>query len=112
MTSITDVSLADQRRVLRERLQAQRQLIADQLGPAPEVNGGFPRSKTMRFMTGRPAVAATLLAELAALLVGARYVKSMTAVLAVAKIVRSASITKRQRPPAPRASDSEAPPIS
>jgi hypothetical protein len=48
MTSTTDLSLAEQRRVLRERLRAQRQLIANRLGPPPEANGGYPRSKTMR----------------------------------------------------------------
>lgn len=109
MTSTTDMTLAEQRQALRQQLQAQRRLIAGQLGPAPEGNGAYPRSKTMRFLTRRSALAATLLAELVALLVGARYVKSMTAVQAMARIVRSASIAKRRRPPTSRKSDSESP---
>jgi len=112
MTSNTDLSLAEQRRVLREQLQAQRQLIANRLGPAPESNGGYPRSKTMRFLTQRSALTAVLLAEFVALLVGARYVKSSTAVRAMARIVRSASIAKRRGPLVTRKSDSEAPLIS
>ena len=112
MTSTTDLSLAEQRRALREQLRAQRQLIADRLGPAPEANGGYPRSKTMRFLTQRSALTAVLLAEFVALLVGARFVKSSTAVRAMARIVRSASVAKRRQLPASRTSASEAPPIS
>jgi hypothetical protein len=100
MTSTTAITLVDQRQALRQRLLAQRQLIADQLGPTPVVNGGYPRSKTMRFLTQRTGLAVTLLAEFAALLTGARYVKSMTAALAVARIVRSVSVTRPRGPPA------------
>jgi hypothetical protein len=91
MTSTTDVPLIEQRQALREKMQAQRQLIADQLGPAPEANGSYPRSKTMRFLTRRPGMAVAMLAEFAALLVGARYAKSLAAILALARIARSAS---------------------
>lgn len=73
MTSIADISLAEQRQVLRQRLLAQRQLIAHQLGATPAVDGGYPRSMTMRFLIRRPALAARLLAGLATLLVGARF---------------------------------------
>lgn len=74
MNSSTDVSLIEQRQTLRLRLLAQRQLIAHQLGPTPEVNSGYPRSMTMRFLTRRPAALATrLLVEFASLLVDARF---------------------------------------
>lgn len=94
MTSTTDVPLVEQRQALREKMQAQRQLIADKLGPAAEANGSYPRSKTMRFLTRRPGMAVALLAEFAALLLGARYAKSITAALALARIARSASRAK------------------
>lgn len=105
MTSITDVPLGEQRRALRERMRAQRRLIAEKLGPAPATSSGYPRSRTMRFLTQRPGLAVTLLAEFAALLVGARYAKSMTAVLALARIVRSASGAGPDGPPAERVSN-------
>ena len=77
--------------MLREKMQSQRQVIAEQLGPGPEANGGYPRSKAMRFLTSRPGLSATVIAELAALVMGARYAKSVTAALALARIVRSAA---------------------
>jgi len=74
MNSSTEVSLVEQRQTLRLRLQAQRQLIAHQLGPTPEVNSGYPRSMTMRFLTRRPAaLAIRLLLKFASILVGARF---------------------------------------
>jgi hypothetical protein len=74
MNSSTDVSLVEQRQTLRLRLQAQRQQIAHQLGPTPEVNSGYPRSMTMRFLTRRPAALATkLFVEFVTMLVGARF---------------------------------------
>lgn len=91
MTSPPELPLAEQRRALREKMREQRQLIAEQLGPAPDANGSYPRSKTMRFLTQRSGLVATLLAEGAAFLVGARYAKSMTAVMALARIVRAAA---------------------
>jgi len=75
MTSIADISLVEQRQGLRRRLQVQRQLIANQLGPTPRIDSGYPRSMTMRFLMRRPAMAAKLLAGLATLLVGARFFK-------------------------------------
>lgn len=91
MTRPTEVPLAEQRHALRERMREQRRLIAGQLGPAPEAGGGYPRSKTMRFLTQRSGLVVTLLAEGVALLVGARYAKSMTAVMAMARIARAAT---------------------
>lgn len=67
MTSTTDVSLIEQRQTLRQRLLAQRLLIMRQLGP-PSVEGGYPRSMTMRLLTRQPALASRLLLAAAALL--------------------------------------------
>ncbi len=98
MTTLPGVSLDEQRRLLREKIRSQRQLIAEQLGPEPETNGGYPRSRTMRFLTGRPGLSVTVLAELAALFMGARYSKSVTAAMALARIVRSAAGNGSGRP--------------
>jgi hypothetical protein len=94
MTSITDASLVEQRQMLCRQLQAQRQLITQQLSPTPEVNSGYPRSMTMRFLTRQPGLATGLFGELATLLVGARYIKSIISVIFLARIVRSASTSK------------------
>ena len=72
MTSTSNISLGEQRLTLRQRLQAQRQVIADQLDPARIIVSGFPRSKTMRFLMQRPTLAATLAVGLVTLLVGLR----------------------------------------
>jgi hypothetical protein len=84
-------SLAEQRLALRERIRAQRQLIAEKLDPASGDRRSYPRSNIMRFMIKRPGLSVTLLAELAALLLGPRYAKSIAAFMAVARIVQSAS---------------------
>jgi len=55
MSSITDTSLVEQRQSLRRRLEAQRQVIAQQLGQGSGMNGSYPRSRTMRFLTQQPA---------------------------------------------------------
>jgi hypothetical protein len=68
MNSITDTSLAEKRRSLLRRLQAQRQVIALQLGPGSGMNSSYPRSRTMRFLTERPALIIRLLIGLATLL--------------------------------------------
>lgn len=91
MTSPPELPLAEQRQALRERMREQRRLIAEQLGPGPDGAGGYPRSKTMHFLTQRSGLVVTLLAEGVALVVGARYAKSMTAVMALARVVRAVS---------------------
>jgi hypothetical protein len=68
MSSITDPSLVEQRQSLRRRLQAQRQVIAQQLGQESGINGSYPRSRTMRFLTQRPALIIRVLVGLATLL--------------------------------------------
>jgi hypothetical protein len=102
MTTAASDSLDEQRRVLREKMRAQRQLIAKELGPEPEDNRGYPRSKTMRFMTSRPGLSVTVLSELAALALGARHAKIVTAALALSRIVRSAAGNGAARPRGPQ----------
>jgi hypothetical protein len=68
MTSITDTSLVEQRESLRRRLQAQRQVIAQQLAQESAMNASYPRSRTMRFLTQQPALIIRLLVGLATLL--------------------------------------------
>ena len=65
MSSITDSPLVEQRQSLRRRLQAQRQVIAQQLGQESGMNGSYPRSRTMRFLTQQPALIIRLLVGLA-----------------------------------------------
>ena len=67
MSSITDTSLVEQRQSLRRQLQAQRHVIAQQLGQESGMNGSYPRSRTMRFLT-QPALIIRLLVGLASLL--------------------------------------------
>ena len=68
MTSSADTSLVEQRQSLRRRLQAQRQVIAQQLAQESGMNASYPRSRTMRFLTQRPALIIRLLVGLATLL--------------------------------------------
>jgi hypothetical protein len=68
MSSTTAISLVEQRQSLRRRLQAQRQVIAQQLGPESGMHGSYPRSRTMRFLTQQPALTIRLLVGLATLL--------------------------------------------
>jgi hypothetical protein len=68
VSSITDTPLVEQRQNLRRRLQAQRQVIAQQLGQESAMNGSYPRSRTVRFLTQQPAPIIRLLVGLATLL--------------------------------------------
>ena len=93
-----DVSIEEQRDALRKRMQLQRQVIAEKLGPPPEADTGYPRSKTMRFLTRRPGLALTVFAELMALFVGTRHAKAVTAATALSRIVRAAAGNGARRP--------------
>jgi hypothetical protein len=66
MSSPADISLLEQRQSLRLQLQAQRQVIARQLGPDSAINGSYPRSRTMRFLTRQPVPLIRLIVGLAA----------------------------------------------
>lgn len=68
MSSTIAISLVEQRQSLCRQLQAQRQVIALQLGPESGRHDSYPRSRTMRFVTQRPAAIIRLLAGVATLL--------------------------------------------
>lgn len=74
MTSPRDLSLAEQRQLLRLQLQTQRAIIAAQLEPKEVENNTYPRSMIMRFLTQQNG--ATMLAEGAAVFLGAHWLKS------------------------------------
>jgi hypothetical protein len=105
VTPQADGPIEQRRQALRERIRAQRSLIAEQLGPPPEADGSYPRSKTMRFLSRSPAMAVTVLAELAALIAGTRHAKAATAVMAISRIVRSAAANGSGRPRAEQTRD-------
>ena len=89
MPLVETVPLAEQRQALRQKIRSQRQLIARQLGPDREVNTAYPRSNIMRFFVQRPGLGGKLVAELATVLIGARFIKSMGAAIGFAKRVSS-----------------------
>lgn len=74
------------RNELRAQLQAQRQALIQQLH-AEDTNPHYPRSMTMRFL--RHQSGAKVVAEVATVLLGARILKSLTSVFAVAKILQA-----------------------
>ncbi len=105
MKSFDKPTLIEQREILRRKLLTQRILIARQIDPSPAESNVYPRSMTMRFLTQRPELALKLLAEFAAMMVGARFFRSMNTALAVARILKSASVTREQRLSAPTTVD-------
>jgi hypothetical protein len=60
-------SLSEQREALCRQLQAQRELIAQQLGPGIATPTAYPRSMTMRLLGQRPGTIVSLLAGAATL---------------------------------------------
>jgi len=64
-------SLSAQRHVLQQRLRAQRQEIIAQWGASADTEPHFPRSATMRFLSGRTGL--KILTELAVRQLGVRY---------------------------------------
>ena len=104
MSRRDEPSIEERCRELRGRLQAQRNVIAEQLGP-PDDDHGYPRSKLMKFLTRRPGVAITTIAELVALFAGARHRRAVTAALAISRIMRSSAFNggTRTRKPGPLA---------
>lgn len=85
----SNMPLAQQRLILRKKIRAQREVLAYQMGPAPEAHRDYPRSMIMRFFTQRPGLAAGMLGKLATLVLGTRLLKSTGAAMAVATVVRS-----------------------
>ena len=87
--------LVEEREALCEQIHRQRAVLAQQLGPMAEVRGDYPRSTIMRFFTQRPALAASMLGKVGALILGARFFKSSGAGIAVASLLQSV-MTKRR----------------
>lgn len=87
-----DMPLCEQREALRHLMRKQRQLIAYQFIEATTVDDAYPRSMTMRFLKQHSS--AKLLAEVATMLIGARYFRSITKALALARIVKTISSKK------------------
>lgn len=79
--------LVEERLALQQRLLAKRQLLAQQLAPKPARSGDYPRSVTMRFLTGHPALANQLLFEGASLVLGVRLVRSLTRSVTLVRLV-------------------------
>lgn len=74
MTSNSKIPLADQRQILRQRIQAQRAVIAAQLTRDEIAEQSQPRSMLMRFLTQQNGL--KIAAETAAVVVGTRWLKS------------------------------------
>ena len=78
-------SLLEQRVALRAQLRGQRQEVAEQLFES-KAGGRFPRSMTMRLLIDQPALATRLVA----LIAGARFAGSVSALLIVVLVLRAA----------------------
>lgn len=89
MNAATRELLAERRRLLRARMQAQREQIARRLGPMRPLGEDYPRSRTMRFLSERPSLAIGLLAALATLTAGTRVGRPLGAIVAAARVARS-----------------------
>ena len=68
MSADAQRALDGQREALCAQLQAQRQIIARQLGGETGVGGSYPRSKTMRLLTHQPELVIRAISGLASLL--------------------------------------------
>jgi hypothetical protein len=91
-TALTDISLQQQRLVLRQQMASQRLVIESQLGPLPTENSRlYPRSKIMRFLTPRPE----LMKKILGLVIGASFIKSMPRILSIVKFLYSSSKPRR-----------------
>lgn len=83
-----EVSLAVQRENIRRKIHAQRELIQTRLGPETGEKSLYPRSNIMRFFTQRPGLATKLAMQVAGMFVGARVLKSVSAAIGFAKMLR------------------------
>ncbi len=64
----------EQRKALRQQLQTHRRILISMVNPAPEAcKDRFPRSMTMRMLTGKSTMVMLILAEVLPLLL-ARYI--------------------------------------
>ena len=67
MKTALPLSLSEQRQALCGKLQAQRERIAQQLGPGAAAPRAYPRSMTMRLLGQRPGMIVSLLSGAASL---------------------------------------------
>lgn len=88
---------------MRLRIQTQRRLIVHLLETNPPSDDSYPRSMTMRFLTQRPALAAFVLAQIAARLLGARYFRSLSLALAVGKLLHGVLLAPKESLSSPKA---------
>lgn len=86
MTTHIDISLAEQRELIRRQIHAQRLVIAEKLEEHPAQTSGY-RSMVMRFLTQQSG--AKIAAEVATLALGTRMLKYITSALALAKIIKN-----------------------
>lgn len=82
-------ALKRQRLMLRSRLSSQRRVIMQNLGPADAEARGYPRSRTMRFLSEHPDLVRKLLGQGALLALGGPVIKSLVSALAFAKLLRA-----------------------
>lgn len=92
MNPLIAPTLLAQRQALRRKLFLQRLRISHLLAPA---GNQFPRSMTMRFLTQRPALAMSLLAEVGLLVLGPRLLRSLSSGLLLARILRATAAGNR-----------------
>lgn len=100
MTTDTAVSLAGQRRALREQLKAQRRALARELAAADDIGDGYPRSVTMRWLIREPELVGKLVGQIA----GARTAAALPVVLLLVRLLHSTLVVRsvRQRTDPPR----------
>jgi len=84
------VSLEEQRHLLQQQLRAQRQHILLQLDPPSGISDHYPRSMTMRFLSGRKGL--VLLTQLAAWRLGSHL---PAAILATKTFIKLFSAKKK-----------------
>ena len=95
MTTPTTPTLEEQRLKLRQQLLEQREQIARQLEPTPPANNGYPRSKTMRFLTRWPVVRSGVVAGAARFLTGGRLAASLVTAVTLVQAVRGRRSARR-----------------
>jgi hypothetical protein len=85
------ISLQEQRHSLQQQLRAQRHHILLKLSAAADTSDQYPRSKTMRFLTGRTGL--VILTELASWRLRSHYPDALFAVQKLIKMFFDAKPT-------------------
>ena len=87
MPLTTKLSYSEKREMLCQQLRQQREVLARQLIHTIEANNTYPRSLTMRFLTQQSG--AKVVAEVATVLIGARFFKSIGKAFTLVKILKT-----------------------